>query len=126
MTTKEFITDSDSDLKELIELLDFGFATKDAFQLALKDGEIGFGDLLNFYKPLMLARGAFDGIKLIPDQWKMMSFDEKNSVMSFFAKKFTLENEGLEVLIEDTIREALGLFEIVTRWIDYRNDQNAA
>lgn len=123
MTTKQFIAVVGEEMKELVELLEFGFSVKDAFAKSLEDKAITVLDALNFYTPLTLARGAFEGIKLIPDQWKYASPGDREQVKEYFAEKFDIESEDLEFLIEKTIEEGIHLYTLVSDWIEYRNQQ---
>lgn len=107
-------------LKDVVELLDFGFSLKDAFVKALADGSVTLTDLLYFFDPIMGAKVAFEGVKDIPAQWANASQEDRAELMTFFAEKFDLNDDGLEALIEQTLNEGVHMYELILKWVEYR------
>jgi len=107
-------------IKETKELLDFGFKLQDAIVAASEDGTVNFADLPTFFPPLMASPKAFGGIQGVGAELVNLDAAEKEELLAFARERFEIDDEGLEMLIEDTLAEVLDLVKLGGRWAKYR------
>jgi hypothetical protein len=109
-----------SEVKDTLEVLDFGFKTQEAISDSLADGKVGLMDLPNVIKPLMVAGAAVDGFQNVKSELKTLSPEGKTIVFDFVRDRFDIPDNQLEVLIEETINEVIGDISVAFKWANYR------
>jgi len=91
--------------KETIELLDGVFSLVDATRASLEDdGKITISDVGNYFGAVLKLPAAIGGINKIPKELAELSPASRQEVIDYFAVRFDLSSDELEVLIEDTLR----------------------
>jgi hypothetical protein len=99
-------------LKDLVEVIDFVFLAKDAFNEAkANDGKITLRDF-----PIVLgifddADDAITGIENIPAAWQEATTEERLAVVQYFNAKFDIPNDRVEEKIEKALQGILFLYE---------------
>lgn len=112
-------------LKELRELLGFGFDTIEAFQASLADdGRITRKDLPNFFTPGLTVTAAFDKIGNPIARFNALTPAERAELVEFAALRFDLPDDRLESLIEHTLREVAGDIRLALEWQHYLKGDN--
>ena len=103
-------------IKELKELLDFGFDMVDAIEKSLDDNKISLSDLPKFIPALTTSGKAFGGLQLVGAEIKDLDDDEMAELMAFARQRFDLPDDSLEFLIEDTLETVIQLYKLGLRW----------
>lgn len=103
-------------IEETKELLEFGFDLKDFLADAKADGKIGFRDA--FKLPGLIKSGfkGFGGIEKVRDELMDIDSQEKEILLTVARERYKNPSQPIEVLVEDTIAEALDLAELGFRW----------
>lgn len=104
-------------IKEIKELLAFGFKFQAAITGSLEDDKFNWMDTFRFTSPLLAASDAFNGLKLIDEEIQNLSESEKVELRNF-AKTFypNFDNNELQILIEDTVLSLLDTYNLARRW----------
>lgn len=115
-------------LKELKELLAFGFAVQDGLVKSLEDGDIDALDLPNLWPLIGSAGPAFNGLGNPLDRLKALTPAERQELGRYAAFSFNIPNDQLESLIERTIGWAYGAFLLGKEWaaLTKKDDEEAA
>jgi hypothetical protein len=107
-------------IKELKELLTFGFKLQKAIA-AVGDGKINvIVDAPKFLPALLAAPKAFGGIGIVLAEIKDLDEAERLELLAFVREEFDLSDDRLEELIEDTLGELLSLFKLAQRFAALR------
>lgn len=105
------------DLKELKELLSFGFDLQRAITLSLAgDGKIDFRDLPFWFAPFGSAGAAFKNVGNPMRRFRSLSDGDRLELLNWAKNEFSLVNTNLELLIEDTLDIAAANIALVRRW----------
>lgn len=109
-----------SNAKDTIELIDGIFDLVDATDASLKDdGKITVTDAPKFFGFVMKLPAAVGGIQNVPRELSDLDDETREEVVSYFAKRFDLDNDTLELHIEDALRTgyafAVSLGKLATR-----------
>ena len=107
-------------IKETKELLDFGFKLQKAVSAALENGKVGVADFPEFFPALMASAKAFSGAEKVPSELADLSEEEIGELVAFAEERFDLPNDGLEMLVEETIEMALKVIALGADWAAYR------
>ena len=104
-------------VKELKELLAFGFKLQKAITGAYQDKKINWMDSFRFTPVLMSGPAAFNGLNFIDDEILDLSEPEKVELREFAREYYPslIENE-LQILIEDTIVAVMDSYKLAMRW----------
>lgn len=101
-------------LNDLVEVIDFVFAAKDALTAAkADDGKISLRDfpvILGLFAP---ADAAYAGIENIPSVWANTTEEERDAVLQYFKDKFDLLDDKVEYKIEKALEGVLAFYEAV-------------
>jgi len=104
-------------IKELKELLAFGFKLQKAITGSLEDEKVNWLDTFRFTPVLMSGPSAFEGIKMIDDEIHDLNEEEKQELRDYAAEFYPeFENSELQILVEDTIMTVLDIYNISRRW----------
>lgn len=104
-------------IKEIKELLSFGFKLQKAIMGSLDDGKINVvTDAPKFLSALLAAPKAFGGMNLILAEIKDLSEAEREELLTFVQEEFELADQNLEYLIEDTLDQLIGIFKLAQRY----------
>jgi hypothetical protein len=104
-------------IKEIKELLAFGFKLQKAIMGSLDDGKINVvTDAPKFLSALLAAPKAFGGMNLILAEIKDLSEAEREELLTFVQEEFELADQNLEYLIEDTLDQLIGIFKLAQRY----------
>ena len=109
--------------KDIIEILEFGFAFQKAIVDSASDNKWSIMDYTNFLSVIPKVGPAVEGIGTIPATLATMTEPERNDVMEYARSKFNLANEVLEVLVEDTLELVLKSVELGNRWAQFRKPE---
>jgi hypothetical protein len=112
--------DGYAEVKDLLEVLDFGFKTQEAISTSLADGKVNILDVPNILKPMMAAGAALEGVKNVKKELSELTDDGKYIVFDFVRQQFDIPNDQLESLIESTIDEVIGDITVAFKWSAYR------
>ncbi|MEM1326170.1 MAG: hypothetical protein AAGI23_09465 [Bacteroidota bacterium] len=107
--------------KEFIEILDFGFKVIDAYRLSMADGNFNIvTDGGNFITPAIALPAAFQGYQSIWKDFQKWTPADKQEVYDFVDARFPdLGDDVREELIQETIKEVIGDFELAAKWSFY-------
>lgn len=103
-------------LKELKEVLAFGFDGMDAFKLAAEDKEFSISDLKYLFPLYSSARAAIDNIGNPWERFQALNADERFELLQYVKERFDIADEELELLIEDTLTAVGANVQLVKRW----------
>lgn len=85
-------------MKEVKEVLKFLIEAGKAADQYKK--ELGIGNAALLVSPLMHAAPAFEGIEKVKEEFKTMSKEQKDELITWVAQELTLESARTEELIE--------------------------
>lgn len=114
------IMDGFSEVKDTLEVLDFGFKTAEAVTASLADGKVNFFDLPNVLAPLTAAGAAVDNIQNVKKELTTLTPMGKSVVESFVTDRFDIPNDQVEILVEETIVAVLGVVSLGFKWSGYK------
>ena len=103
-------------LKELKEVLAFGFDGMDAFKLAAEDKEFSISDLKYLFPLYASAKAAIDNIGNPWERFQALNADERFDLLQYVKERFDIADEELELLIEDTLTAVGANVQLVKRW----------
>jgi len=107
--------------KETIEFLDFAFDVADAVQASLADdGKITLKDAPKFLNSIWKMPAAIGGMQDIPKELADLEPAERAEILAFAKRRFSLPDEELEVLIEQTLESGWGFAENIRDLVKYR------
>jgi hypothetical protein len=101
-------------IKETKEMLCFVLCLGEAIVSSLKDGKIGFGDLMHFFKAFQEAGPALGNSHLIVKEILDLSEKEKKELMAFVQAEFDLENDLIETYVEKGISVVIELISLLS------------
>lgn len=113
------VTPNTYGINETRDLLVFLAKFGNAIDRSLEDGEVGWLDGRFLLDPLMVAKPAFEGANLIPNELGDLSSSEAMDLTATVAAELDLDNENAEVLTEKGVALALAL-------VAYVNELRAA
>lgn len=113
-------------IKETIELIDPILALGMATERSLMDGKFGVEDIANFMPALLILGNAFEGIKLVPKEIKDLSLEEATQIREHIEKKFDLQNDNIESLIERALSIGLTIYELVQNIKEIKNERRGS
>jgi hypothetical protein len=111
------------DVKDTLEVLDFGLKLQDAIRASLADKRITVLDAIHLFAPLTSAGAAFDGIVNIKRELADMTPEGRAIVVAYVQDRFTIANEDLERLVMETIDEVMGDLTVGFKWASYRKNR---
>lgn len=103
-------------IKETKELLTWIWDLTDAIEKSAADGKVDWIDIPNFIPVAQSSVGAFAGIQKVGAELLDLDSQEQAQLMDFSRARFDLSDDQLELLIEDSIDQALGLIRLGRRW----------
>lgn len=114
------------DLKQLQELLQFGFDIQTAIQKSLdNDGKIDFTDIPYWIGTIGSAGAAFNGIGNPIARYRVLTNDEKRNLWDWVKINFQLgstpSQQELEFLIETTLEQVINITTLFHRWQSFLN-----
>jgi hypothetical protein len=112
----------DNNVKELKELLDFGFAVQDALVKSLEDGKVTTTDAINFFPVISSAGAAFNNLGNPLIRFKQLDQNQRRELGLYAAKRFDIPHEVLENLIERTLVWAYGTLTLGLEWAVFAKD----
>lgn len=108
-------------IKEIKELLAFGFKLQKAITASLDDGKINVvTDAPKFLSALLAAPKAFGGMNTIMAEIRDLDEAERQELLTFVQEEFELADQNLEYLIEDTLDALTTLFKLALRYAELR------
>ena len=107
-------------VKDTLEVLDFGFKTQQAITDTLADGKVNLFDVPNVLKPLLAAGAAIEGFENVKVELTNLTPEGRAIVAQFVNERFDIPNEQLEALIEETVDEVIGDISVAFKWLSYR------
>jgi hypothetical protein len=107
-------------VKDTLEVLDFGFKMQVAITESLSDGKINIFDLPNVFKPMSAANAAIQGFQNVKTELKNLTPEGKVIVHAFVQDRFDLVHDELEAVIEETIDLVVGTISTAFKWLDYQ------
>lgn len=110
---------SNENLKELKEALDFVFSLQYGIIDATADGKVDGGDIGVLFPIFQIARVGFEGLGNPLDRWKALSTEEREELFDYARERFDLPNDILEILIEDTLLAVSDVIRISQRWVKF-------
>lgn len=112
---KEVIFPENAGLQQLVEVLDFLFAGKDALvQAKENDGKISLRDFPIIVSLFDDADEAYTGVELIPAAWNAATDEERAELVAYFAAQFDIDDDRTERRIEKAVAGLVNLYEAVT------------
>jgi len=96
-------------MKELKEVLCFAVCLGNALGESLKDGELTYGDSMNFWEPLSKLSEAAEGIETVVDEIKGLDESKTAELMAFVKAELDLPQDGIEEAIEAGLDIAIGV-----------------
>ena len=107
-------------LKELKEILYFVFDSYDAVKSAKEDdGKIDLKDIPKVLPAAYSLGPAFEFPENPILMWRKLSDEDRAELFELARERFDIEDNTLEFLIEDTLREIGGDIRIAERWMKY-------
>jgi hypothetical protein len=94
-------------IDDIVDVLDFLFASKDAYVDARKDGKVNWADLPKFIAPVTKLPPAINGIENIPAQGKDLSEDEITFLIERYKEHLPGDDERKRELILDAVEKGL-------------------
>ncbi len=107
---------SENNLKELKEVLDFAFGAVEAFNKAAEDGKFNLLDLQYLYPLWDKAAAAIKDIGNPLQRFLALTPQERQDLLSYVKLRFEIEDKELEYLIEDTLSALGSNVNLVKRW----------
>lgn len=107
-------------VKDTLEVLDFGFKASEAITDSLADGKINLLDLPNVLAPLTAAGVAVDGFKNVKNELLALDPAGKSVIETFVTDRFDIPSDQVEILVEETITAVIDLVSIGFKWGNYR------
>lgn len=108
-------------IKEIKELLSFGFKLQKAITASLDDGKINvITDAPKFLTALLAAPKAFGGMNNIMAEIRDLDEAERQELLTFVQEEFELADQNLEYLIEDTLDVLTTMFKLALRYAELR------
>lgn len=111
------------DIKDTLEILDFGLKLQDAIRQSLSDKRITILDAVHLFAPLTAAGPAFDNIKNVKRELADMTPDGRAIVVAYIQDRFNIANAELEALVMETIDEVMGDLTVGFKWASYRKNR---
>lgn len=108
------------DVKDTLEVLDFGFKLTEAVTATLTDGKVNLLDFPNVLAPLMAAGAAVDGFQNVKNELTSITPFGKQVVEQFVTDRFDIPNDQVEILVEQTIDATINLVSLGFKWSEYR------
>lgn len=110
--------------KDIIEVLEFGFAMQQAIVDSAADNKWTIMDYTNFLSVIPKVGPAVEGVETIPATLATLTDDERDEVMDYARSKFTLANKELEILIENTFETVLRLITLGKSLQSFRKQES--
>jgi hypothetical protein len=107
-------------VKDTLEVLDFGFKFMNAVTESLADGKVNLLDIPSVLSPLMAAGAAVDGFQNVKNELLTLDPIGKSIINEFVTERFDVRNDQVELLIEETITSTLNIVSIGLKWADFR------
>lgn len=101
-------------VENIKKVLLFPFALVKAVEQAKADGNISFADLPYFIEPITKLGDAVAAAKLVKEELKDLTAEEKGQLDAWVMQNFDIANEELEVKIEKAIGVILAIAELLT------------
>lgn len=112
-----------SNVEELKEILNFGFAVQEAVASSIADDDqITKGDLPHLFPVIPAALAAIEDAGNPWERYKALSDEEKAELREYALERFDLPDEELEALIRETIVEISGDLRVARKWAAYRKN----
>ena len=102
-------------VKDIIEVLEFGFAMQKAIVDSASDGKWSLLDYTNFLSVIPKVGPAVENIAVVPKIIATATDVEKSEIMDYVRAKFELPDSDLEVLIEETLEQVLSIVSLGNR-----------
>lgn len=111
-------------IQELKELLRFAFALQKGIVGAYEDKKVTWTDMFKFTDTITAAPAAFNGIADVDNEIADLDEAEKAELRDY-ARIFypDLNDSELQILIEDSILQVVGVYQVSVRW-KARADRN--
>ena len=91
-------------IKETEEVLNFGFDLLEAIIKSLEDKKFSIvTDAPRFVPVIFSAAKAFAGVEMVKAELMDLTEEEQNKLVAELKKRFDLQNDSVELLIEDVI-----------------------
>lgn len=103
-------------LKELKELLTFGFTLVGAIVKTWEDKKVNVWDTLNFAPVVKTIKPAFDNLGNPIDRWNELTPGERQELFDWAFEKFDIPNDKVEELIERTLHQVTAIVRLVNDW----------
>lgn len=96
-------------MKELKEIVCFAVCLGNALGKSLKDGELTYGDSMNFLDPLSKLSEAVDGAENVVQEIKDITEEQTAELIDYVKDELDLPQEGIEEVIEAGLDIAMGV-----------------
>lgn len=107
------------DHKQVKELLAFGFDLQGAINKSFEDKKFTGADMTNFLSVLPSAVAAIADLGNPWERYKRLTPEERTDLREFAFERFDLPDDELESLIEETLLELWGDFQVAQKWVAY-------
>lgn len=101
-----------SGLDEAVDVLEFVFNLRDAVDKAKEDGKVDLRDAYLVFPLIEDAQEAYEDIAAVPKAWKLATDEEKEKVYQYFAERFDLPNDVVEMKVEKAVRAGYLLIDV--------------
>jgi hypothetical protein len=114
-------------LDETKDVLNFLAEFGENLSTALDDGDVDWGDLINFIPALAKAGPAWMGIEKVPGEITDMTPEEKAELDLYVMEEFDISEDNVEDYLERGFAVLTHLFEFVsTFYIDNEDEESGA
>ena len=96
-------------MKELKEVVCFAVCLGNALGESLKDGELTYGDSMNFWNPLSKLSEAVEGAENVINEIMALDDIKTAELIAFVKDELDLPQEGIEKVIEAGLDIAIGV-----------------
>lgn len=112
-------------VRELKEVLDFGFSLQSAIADAKADGKVNWLDMPKAIPVIGKAAKAINGTVDAVKDYKNLLPAQQAELFAYVEERLDLPDDQLENLIEDTILEVQHIFDLSNRWATYAKKPRA-
>ena len=107
-------------MKNLKEVLLFGFLLQDSIVDASSDKKINLLDFPKFVDVIRAAGPAFTDIKLVKEEIQKMDEAAKAELYAWIKDEFDIADDAVEALIEKTLKVLIDLYQLATEYSENR------
>ena len=103
-------------VKELQEILVFGFALQEAITKTLEDRRVTWLDVFKFSSVISTIKPAFENAGNPIERYKALTQQEKTNLLEELKMGFDIPNDEIEELVEQTLDVVVTNIALARRW----------